>query len=150
MHTRLGKTGVSHGQTVLRFRSRPSERRFNSDARVLSRRDQVSVSVLGADMFHAPHFPKWPGLVAVMHHTISQHRFLNAVLLRRLDIVPFPLCGSATVLFCFQRTTVAQWIQVVTAPLCNCTRSMYGGASTHRLSCRANIREHVVGSYFHC
>ena len=57
MRTRLGKTGVSLGQTVLRFGSRPFERRFNSDARVFSRFVQAFVNSLGADVPHGPHFP---------------------------------------------------------------------------------------------
>ena len=52
----LGKTGVSLGQTVLRFGSRLFERRFNSGARDFGRFVQASVSSLGADVLHPPHF----------------------------------------------------------------------------------------------
>ena len=45
-----------------------------------------------------------------MYHTISQHALLYMVLFRRLELVPVPLCGGATFLLCFQRTTVAEWI----------------------------------------
>ena len=57
MHIRLGKTGVSHGQAVLRFGSRLFERRFNSHARVLSRLEQAFVSNLGLDVLvrHTSH-----------------------------------------------------------------------------------------------
>ena len=58
MHTRLGKTGVWHVPTVLRFGSRPCERRFNSVSRVLSRPLQALVSSLGADVPHAPFCPQ--------------------------------------------------------------------------------------------
>ena len=54
----MGKTGVSLGQTLLLFGSRPFERRFNSDARVFGRFVQAFVSSLGADVPHAPHFPQ--------------------------------------------------------------------------------------------
>ena len=58
MQRRLGKTGVSHGQTVLRFGSKPLEGRNNTDARVFGRFVQAFVSSLGADVLHAPHFPQ--------------------------------------------------------------------------------------------
>ena len=45
MFCTLCKTDVSHGQTVLRFDSRPFERRFNSDARTLSKLGQAFVSI---------------------------------------------------------------------------------------------------------
>ena len=56
MLTRLVETGVSHGQTVLRFGAKPVEGRFNSDACVLSRPVQAFVS---ADVLA----PQKPGFV---------------------------------------------------------------------------------------
>ena len=60
------------------------------------------------------------------HHAISLHQSLHAVLFRRLDLAPLLLCGGASFLFSFQRTTVAEKVLVVTAPHCNCRRNMDG------------------------
>ena len=54
----MAKTGVSHGQTVLRFESTPFERPFNSDARVFGRLEQAFVSSRGAGVPHVLHLPQ--------------------------------------------------------------------------------------------
>ena len=148
---RLGKTGVSLGQTVLPFGSRPSERRFNSDARVFGRFVQAFVSSLGADVPQCTALPtdsaasQQPGLVAVMYHIISQYQFVNVVLFRRPMFVSLPVWISSSA------SSAPPWPNGSSSSLHPSVKfigTRMVGVCTHRSSCRARIAVHVVGSSF--
>ena len=66
MYTRRVETGVSHGQTVLRFGAKPVEGRFNSDACVLSKPVQAFVSSLA---------PQKPGFVMTCTRLVTTPLF---------------------------------------------------------------------------
>ena len=134
MHTRLGKTGVWHVPTVLRFGSRPCERRFNSVSRVLSRPLQALVSSLGADVPHAPFCPQKKTMPRTNNDSWlscttpppSTRRFTRR---SSGDSISF-LCLRVEVLF----------------PSYDRRQSLSGGRFHHRSSCRTIIAEFVVGS----
>ena len=65
-----------------------------------------------------------------MYHTTSKCQFVD-VLFKRLLFVPSPLRGGATFLLRIQRTTVAQWIFIVAAPLRWCRQDTYSVRRFH-------------------